>query len=404
MNPDWPIYKVSEFAEIYNGGTPSTSEPKNFGGEIPWITPKDLSNYEYRYISKGARSITEHGLKNSSATIVPEGTILLTSRAPVGYMAIAQNPVTTNQGFKNLVIKEGFDNRFIFYMLKFNVDFLKSQASGSTFAELSRTTLKEITFSIPPLPEQRAIAEVLSALDDKIELNRRMNQTLEQLARAIYKHMFIDNPEREGWEVKSLSELAEFVKGVSYSSSDLVEDSNIALVTLKSFNRGGGYKEEGLKPFVGFFKPQQRIFPGEVVVAHTDLTQMAEVIGRSARVEENEVHTTLVASLDLVIVRPKQLGITNEYIYCLLAYGDFSDFAYGYTNGTTVLHLSKKALEEYKVFAPPSTFLITFSEKVTPLFKQIDLNNKQSRTLAKLRDTLLPKLMSGQVIINEVNT
>jgi type I restriction enzyme S subunit len=289
-------------------------------------------------------------------------------------------------------------------MLKFNVDFLKSQASGSTFAELSRTTLKEITFSIPPLPEQRAIAEVLSALDDKIELNRRMNQTLEQLARAIYKHMFIDNPEREGWEVKSLSELAEFVKGVSYSSSDLVEDSNIALVTLKSFNRGGGYKEEGLKPFVGFFKPQQRIFPGEVVVAHTDLTQMAEVIGRSARVEENEVHTTLVASLDLVIVRPKQLGITNEYIYCLLAYGDFSDFAYGYTNGTTVLHLSKKALEEYKVFAPPSTFLITFSEKVTPLFKQIDLNNKQSRTLAKLRDTLLPKLMSGQVIINEVNT
>jgi type I restriction enzyme S subunit len=183
-----------------------------------------------------------------------------------------------------------------------------------------------------------------------------------------------------------------------------VEDSNIALVTLKSFNRGGGYKEEGLKPFVGFFKPQQRIFPGEVVVAHTDLTQMAEVIGRSARVEENEVHTTLVASLDLVIVRPKQLGITNEYIYCLLAYGDFSDFAYGYTNGTTVLHLSKKALEEYKVFAPPSTFLITFSEKVTPLFKQIDLNNKQSRTLAKLRDTLLPKLMSGQVIINEVNT
>ena len=401
MNPDWPIYKVSEFAEIYNGGTPSTSEPKNFGGEIPWITPKDLSNYEYRYISKGARSITEHGLKNSSATIVPEGTILLTSRAPVGYMAIAQNPVTTNQGFKNLVIKEGFDNRFIFYMLKFNVDFLKSQASGSTFAELSRTTLKEITFSIPPLPEQRAIAEVLSALDDKIELNRRMNQTLEQLARAIYKHMFIDNPEREGWEVKSLSELAEFVKGVSYSSSDLVEDSNIALVTLKSFNRGGGYKEEGLKPFVGFFKPQQRIFPGEVVVAHTDLTQMAEVIGRSARVEENEVHTTLVASLDLVIVR---LGITNEYIYCLLAYGDFSDFAYGYTNGTTVLHLSKKALEEYKVFAPPSTFLITFSEKVTPLFKQIDLNNKQSRTLAKLRDTLLPKLMSGQVIINEVNT
>ena len=291
------------------------------------------------------------------------------------------------------------DSRYLswFFGLEAFKEYIRKIAFGVTMPSLNTKILSNIPIILPPLPEQRAIAEVLSSLDDKIELNRRMNRTLEQLAQAIYKHMFIENPEREGWQIRPLSIYADFIKGVSYSSSELVAKSNSALVSLKSINRGGGYKVDGLKAYEGIYKPQQIISPGEVVVAHTDLTQAADVIGRAAIVEENESYSTLIASLDLVIVRPKKDGVSNEYLYCLLSFGDFPDFAYGYTNGTTVLHLSSKALEDYSFPAPPQSKISEFSEIVTPIFKQIELNNKQSRTLEKLRDTLLPKLMSGQV-------
>src|SRR5687768_14608623 len=108
MANEWKEYSVADFAEVIGGGTPSTSDEDNFGGNIPWITPKDLSDFSFRYITHGERNITEQGLNNSNATLLPTGTVLLSSRAPVGYLAIASNPVTTNQGFKSLVVREGF--------------------------------------------------------------------------------------------------------------------------------------------------------------------------------------------------------------------------------------------------------------------------------------------------------
>ncbi|MBI4653788.1 MAG: restriction endonuclease subunit S [Nitrospirae bacterium] len=192
MGDKWKEYKIDDIAEVVGGGTPSTKEADNFGGTIPWLTPKDLSGYSYRYISHGERNITENGLANSSAKILPVHTVLLTTRAPVGYVAIAKNPVTTNQGFRSLVLREGFNPEFVFYLLKINTEFLKNHASGTTFGELSGSTLKSLKFLFPPLPEQKAIASILGALDDKIELNRKMNETLEAMARAIFKSWFVD--------------------------------------------------------------------------------------------------------------------------------------------------------------------------------------------------------------------
>ena len=190
---NWKIMKLSEVATIVGGGTPSSSKSEYFeNGNIPWITPKDLSGYNKRYISKGERNITELGLKNSSAKLLPKNTVLLTSRAPIGYVAIASNEISTNQGFKSLVLNDGHIPEFFYYLLKNNVHILESRATGSTFKEISGQILKDTELSIPTPDIQQKIVDILSPLDDKIELNTQINQTLEQIAQALFKSWFVD--------------------------------------------------------------------------------------------------------------------------------------------------------------------------------------------------------------------
>jgi type I restriction enzyme S subunit len=296
--------------------------------------------------------------------------------------------------------KVEIDLRWAYYQLL--TQDINGMDSGSAIPSTSRPDFYSLPVTLPPLSEQRAIAGILGALDDKIEVNRRMNATLESMARAVFRQWFVENEEVKKWKIGSLRDIAYIVKGVSYRSVDLVEESDTALVTLKSMERGGGYREDGLKPYAGDYKPEQKLSPGEVVIAHTDLTQAADVIGRAARIETSEKHPNLVASLDMAIVRPKEKPYTNEYLYGVLSQVEFSDHAYGYTNGTTVLHLSTKALPEYQLRIPPKNKVEEFSKLVSPIFLQIDNNKKESRTLASLRDSLLPKLMRGEVRVSEL--
>jgi len=152
MGDEWLEIRVEDFAEVVGGGTPSTKVEANFNGKISWITPKDLSGYPFRYISRGERNISERGLANSNARLLPAGSVLLTTRAPVGYVAIAANPLTTNQGFHSLVPKDGFSSEFIYYLLKANTEYLKSNASGTTFGEVSGRVLKNWSFPLLPSP------------------------------------------------------------------------------------------------------------------------------------------------------------------------------------------------------------------------------------------------------------
>ncbi|MCD6457130.1 MAG: restriction endonuclease subunit S, partial [Methanophagales archaeon] len=202
---EWEILRIGDVADVIGGGTPSTKDKDNFGGDISWITPKDLSNYKYRYIKKGTRNITEKGLKNSSAKLLPKGTVLLTTRAPIGYVVIAENEVTTNQGFRSLIPNKKTTSEFLYYQLKLNTERLKSNASGTTFGELAGSRLKAIKFTFPSLQEQTSIAKILSDLDLKIELLQKQNKTLEAIGQAIFKHWFVDFefPDEEGKPYKS---------------------------------------------------------------------------------------------------------------------------------------------------------------------------------------------------------
>ena len=191
--PDsWVWTKTAEVAVIVGGGTPKTSAPKNFeGGEIPWITPADLSGYKTKYIARGARNITEEGLNGSSARLLPANTVLFSSRAPIGYVAIASQPVTTNQGFKSFVLPKGIDPSFVYYYFLRAKETIESLGGGTTFKEISGATAATIPLALAPLAEQRRIvAEIetqFTRLDASVAALRRAQANLKRYRASVLK-------------------------------------------------------------------------------------------------------------------------------------------------------------------------------------------------------------------------
>ena len=171
-NEEWKETKLGEICTIMGGGTPKTKVPEYWDGDIPWLTPKDLSGFSGTYISDGERNISELGLKKSSAKLLPKDTVLLTTRAPVGYLAISKNEVSTNQGFRSLIPNEETNGLFLFHLLKQNVEYLKSQSSGSTFGELTGTTLKSLSFLFPPVELAKRFESAVNPLFNKIKSNQ----------------------------------------------------------------------------------------------------------------------------------------------------------------------------------------------------------------------------------------
>ncbi len=177
---EWIECKISDIGTVVGGATPSTKKLENYDdGKIAWVTPKDLSSFNGRYIERGERNITEAGLKSCSTQLLPKSTVLFSSRAPIGYVAIASNEVCTNQGFKSIIPNENMDSLFLYYLLKYNKDNIEGMGSGTTFKEVSGNTMKNIVVSVPTDKKvQENIASVLGTIDDKIEENTKINNNL----------------------------------------------------------------------------------------------------------------------------------------------------------------------------------------------------------------------------------
>ena len=217
---EWIECKISDIGTVVGGATPSTKKAENYeGGNISWITPKDLSTFSGRYIKRGERNITETGLKSCSTQLMPKNTVLFSSRAPIGYVAIAANNVCTNQGFKSVIPNENTDALFLYYLLKYNKDKIESMGSGTTFKEVSGNNMKNIVVSVPTDKKaQENIASILGSIDDRIEENERINNNLEQQAQAIFKAWFVDfipfNGVRpDNWTISSLGEVTNMGAG-----------------------------------------------------------------------------------------------------------------------------------------------------------------------------------------------
>jgi type I restriction enzyme S subunit len=188
----WAWAESCEIAEIIGGGTPRTDDPTNFdGGDVPWITPADLSGYKEKHISRGARNITKKGLANSGARLMPEGTVLFSSRAPIGYVAIASNPVSTNQGFKSFVLHPSVKSDYAYYYLQRAKDLAVELSSGTTFREISGAKAALIPFPMAPIAEQlRIVAEIekqFTRLDAAVTALKRVQANLKRYRAAVLK-------------------------------------------------------------------------------------------------------------------------------------------------------------------------------------------------------------------------
>ncbi|WP_194744023.1 restriction endonuclease subunit S [Thermaurantiacus tibetensis] len=184
----WPLHRLGELCDIIGGGTPSRERPEYFGGDIPWITPTDVTKGCARYLDRGAEAISELGLKNSSAKLIPPRSVLLTTRATIGFTAINTVPVTTNQGFANLVCGPHIWPEYLAYWLEWSRDRLVELASGATFKEINKSTLKRLPIPLPPLEEQRRIVAIL----DRAASLRRRIEAARARARALIPALFLE--------------------------------------------------------------------------------------------------------------------------------------------------------------------------------------------------------------------
>jgi len=287
--------------------------------------------------------------------------------------------------------KDEFLLKYIYYALKKNFGYLNV---GSTQPLIKQSDFKKLNIQIPKNEkEMHSIASILSSLDAKIELNNKMNKTLETIGQTLFKKWFVD--ERKGeWGEGKLGDYAESVSGCSYTSKGLNPSEN-ALVTLKSVGVDG-FKQDGFKEYTGEYKDKHVVKDGDIVVAHTDLTQDRIILGKPVIVRDFGKYKEMVASMDLSIVRPTKL-INKPFLYFLLNSNIFHGYAQGHANGTTVIHLSRKAIPEFTFFIPDKDLLEKFKEISDNLFNKIRINDLQNQTLAQIRDALLPKLMSGEI-------
>lgn len=176
---EWKKCKLADLGEVVGGATPSTKDEENYGGDIAWITPKDLSLLKGRFIERGERTISDKGLNSCSAKMMPRNSVLFSSRAPIGYVAIAAGPVCTNQGFKSIIPNNSTDYMFLYYLLRYKKDAIEAMGSGTTFKEVSASTMRSVEVQVPvEKKDQERISAVLAAIDSKIEVNNQINDHL----------------------------------------------------------------------------------------------------------------------------------------------------------------------------------------------------------------------------------
>jgi type I restriction enzyme S subunit len=338
--------------------------------------------------------------------------VLAMTGATIGkFGRVVEGRAYINQRVLTFRPKEEIDKRFTYYQVKshrFQNFIVTHIDSNSAQANISAGTIGEYEFPLPPLPTQRKIAAVLGSLDDKIENNRKICANLEAQAQALFKSWFVDFEPFGGkmpkdWREFKLSDIAEFYGGYSYKGSEL-QESSCAMATIKNYERGGGFKLAGFKEIVPSekLKTSHEVDLFDTIVAHTDLTQKAEVIGNAEMLLSKAGYEKIIMSMDLVKVLPKS-GISKFLLGALLKNPIFKSHCLRYVNGTTVLHLSKMALQEYALYLPSK---IDDLKNVEKLFEGVARKQafavNESRVLAELRDALLPKLMSGELDVDDV--
>jgi type I restriction enzyme, S subunit len=402
MPKNWKTYKLGEIAEIIMGqspagdtcnengiGTPLLNGPTEFGSHYPipvqfTTDPKKISNVD---------------------------DILFCVRgSTTGRMNWSDRKYAIGRGLAAIRHKEGKEYKFFLKgLIDTNLKNILGITTGSTFPNIGGEQLKEFNVITPDLRTQSQIASILSSLDNKIELNLQMNQTLEAMAQAIFKEWFVDfkfpgstkklvNGLPRGWTRTIFKNQLDAERGLSYKGSGLSEiGAGVPMHNLNSVYEGGGYKYEGVKYYNGEYREKHLVKPRDIIVANTEQGHKHLLIGFPAVVPlffEGES----IFSHHIYRVRPKTDSyLTPQFIYYLLLQSEVREQIIGCANGTTVNMLKIDGLELPEFNLPTEDVIINFSQSIEPLWQKQEVNYKENLTLTQIRNSLLPKLMNGTI-------
>ncbi|MBI0444770.1 restriction endonuclease subunit S [Deinococcus sp. DB0503] len=426
MAGEWKRLPLADAVDVISGGTPKTSVSEYWNGDIPWLAVADFNN-GYRWVSSAEKSITERGLLESATTVLSRGDVILSARGTVGVVAQLAKPMAFNQSCYGIRGKKGVaDTNFIYYALRHAVSGMKQVAHGGVFDTITRETFRIVEVNLPPLTEQRAIAHILGTLDDKIELNRRMSETLEAMARALFKAWFVDFepvrakmegrwrrgesllglpahlydlfPDRlveselgeipEGWGVGALGDVADNPRRGIQPNSIQPDTPYIALehmpkrcITLSDWGIAAGLESNKFE-----FRRGEILFGKLRPYFHK--VGVAPVDG--------------VCSTDIVVVAPKSSGWFG-FVLGHVSSVEFVEYTNAGSTGTKMPRTSWAEMARYAVALPPQAVTRAFTERLQPFVAHIIAGVHESRTLAQLRDTLLPKLISGEMRVPDVD-
>lgn len=413
MPNNWKTYKLSEVIKIIGGGTPKTSESSYWNGNIPWLSVKDFQG-ERKYVYETEKTITEEGLKKSSTKLLPKDSIIISARGTVGEMAVLGKEMTFNQSCYGILPNEKIGNDYLYYLLKQKVTELQSLSYGSVFDTITTKTFDGLDVFIPEdLQEQKAIASILSTIDDKIENNLAINKTLEEMAMALYKHWFVDyGPFQDGefveselgripkgWEVKRLENFVEVLsKGTTPRMKDVEGlERKIPFLKVKDINSDGEININGLEliPEETHLKDLKR----SILFENDLLFSIAGTIGRVSIVTEKLNNSN--CNQALAFIRLKEREKFKAIIYYWLKSDDVQNKIQNSIVQGVQANVSLTVLKELELIEPSNEILIDFANKVNPILELVLKNQKENQTLTQLRDTLLPKLISGEVRLKE---
>lgn len=407
MSLEFKYYKINDIGEVVSGGTPSTSKNEYWYGDIGWITPKDLSSYDDIYISRGERNISSEGLNNSSAKLVPKNTVLMTSRAPIGYIAIANNELSTNQGFKSLICNEKICHyKYFYYWLKLNIKYIINNSNGSTFKEISGGTFKNLELSLPSLNEQKAISSVLWTIDEKISVLKRINKNLDELCHSLFKYYFIDfipfcdddfidsdiGEIPKEWSITTVGNILDCKLGGTPSrSNESYWGGSIAWINSGKVNDFRIIEPSEYITEKGLKKSATKLLPAKTtVIAITGAT-----LGQISLLEIDSC-----ANQSVIGIIPN-INYPYEFVYPLIS-SILIDLLKHQTGGAQQ-HINKNNVESFKIICPPAEIISEYKTIVSPIYSKISDNCFEIEKLQKLRDTLLPKLMSGEIDVSKIN-
>lgn len=388
-------YKLSELAQILGGGTPKTSRADYWDGDIPWLSVVDFNN-NFRHVFSTEKTITEAGLNNSSTQILYPGDIIISARGTVGALAQVAKKMAFNQSCYGLRARpEIACNDYLFYLLRHSIETIKKNTHGSVFDTITRDTFESIAVDLPDLITQQKIASILTAFDDKIELNAQINHNLEELAKAIFNSWFVDLEPfsriiPKTWKEGVLGNFVEIKRGASprpiqdfisskgfrwLKISDATACDSPFLIEIKEH-----IKESGLSKTV-FLQA------GALVLSNSATPGIPKILDVDSCIHDGWLYF------------PKS-QLSKEFLF--LFFQNIRPKLVLLGNGSVFTNLKTDILKTLPFSLPDKETLANFDRVILPIFEQIKNNSRESYRLAQMRDTLLPKLMSGEIDVSEV--